>query len=47
MAPMRFTRLVIVGILAVLGVMAADAVAQAVVRAVKLAVTLGGVPGLG
>jgi L-aminopeptidase/D-esterase-like protein len=30
-----------------LGVMAADAVAQAVVRAVKLAVTLGGVPGLG
>jgi L-aminopeptidase/D-esterase-like protein len=30
-----------------LGVMAAEAVAQAVVRAVRLAVTLGGVPGLG
>lgn len=30
-----------------LGVMAADAVAQAIVRAVRLATTLGGVPGLG
>ena len=29
-----------------LGVMAAEAVAQAIVRAVKLAPTLGGVPGL-
>jgi L-aminopeptidase/D-esterase-like protein len=30
-----------------LGVLAAEAVAEAIVRAVKLAVTLGGVPGLG
>ena len=35
------------GDLNTLGVMAADAVAQGIVRAVKLAVTLGGVPGLG
>jgi hypothetical protein len=31
----------------VLGVAAAEAVAEAIVRAVKLAKTLGGVPGLG
>jgi len=31
----------------VLGIAAAEAVAEAIVRAVKLAKTLGGVPGLG